>query len=229
MTNTDDPTVDRLRGDAPPLAWPVEPMYQYPLKVMRLRARIAEQSEPDTRRVIQRGWRSGLPSVYHRLELERDRVRDACRVTSGLPPEIVRQFMRLDLLQHTCRVEFGAAQHWRPTRQQYAPARILGVPLRKGDPWWGPLDVWDHPEFFCDGNGLVAAVVHLYSEIALDAVPAGVVVDRLPVSWYYPQRCWAYVLRRVGSTPIPAPSRGRVARERRRSTRPRHASAHFTR
>src|ERR1019366_8976737 len=132
VTNTDDPTVDRLRGAAPPRGWPVEPMYQYPLKVMRLRARIAEQSEPDTRRVIQRGWRSGLPSVYHRLELERDRVRDACRVTSGLPPEIVRQFMRLDLLQHTCRVEFGAAQHWRPTRQQYAPARILGVPLRKG-------------------------------------------------------------------------------------------------
>jgi hypothetical protein len=91
---------------------------------------------------------------------------------------------------------FAAAQGWRrgPLTHRFYTLLPPGHELRKKR--WGPLEgsgFWDHPETYY-GNGLSIAVVHLYGPLNIADVPAGLIIDELPASWYSPETT-AYVYR----------------------------------
>lgn len=94
---------------------------------------------------------------------------------------------------------FAEAQGWLAAERKYPVSRLVRYTRsRRGvqdHSWAFSDDTFDHGVWFRAGRSVAGVVVHLYGNLALDAIPAGIVVDRLPRSWYCPQRTTAYIYR----------------------------------
>jgi hypothetical protein len=96
---------------------------------------------------------------------------------------------------------FAEAQGWTHSTRALAPQYLLRPKNRRpwhqepGRAWYFDDRAFDHPTWFSVGRTLAGVVVHNYPALDLSLLPAEIVVDRLPGSWYYPGRTTAYLLR----------------------------------
>jgi len=163
----------RLRGDSPSLVWPDTAIAD----------RVAWCAE------LRRLTPDGLLSETDPADVRR----------------MVRQLGEWSIAMLTARsaaaTAFAQAQGWAYSPNAYPTARLVADPRerrhRPATTWDFRDDVFEHPDWFVLKGRPVAAVVHLYHELAIDALPNAIVVDRLPASWYYPQLTTAYVFRRA--------------------------------
>lgn len=163
-------TIVRLRGDGPALIWPaaeLRPHLDWCAEMWRLYPDPARHDDDATER----------------------------RARGALATDWTRAIWSA---RSAALTEFATAQGWTPAARALPPSSLVPPPYRGSRglvPGWArDLATWDHPEWLRTTDG-AAAVVHLYPDLALDRVPSGIVVDRLPTSWYWPRRTEAYVFR----------------------------------
>lgn len=153
-----DDLMVRLRGDAPDLVWPARTINPVVDRCAELRRVQPEES--------------------HRYE-DYDERRAADALRRNWPTALLHA--RQDASK-----AFAAAQGWIPAGRDFPASRLVGeVRLRRRmrDLRWAQRsDTFDHEEWYRAGRSVAGVVVHLYSDLALDAIPAGIVVDRLPRS-----------------------------------------------